>query len=46
MEYVRKNRQGHIEVYDRSGAFILSADSEREAREELYELTLARQGRC
>ena len=26
---------GHIHVYDKNGAFLFSADSEREAREEL-----------
>ena len=26
---------GHIQVYDISGAFLFSADTEREAREEL-----------
>ena len=26
---------GHIQVYDGNGAFLFSADSEREAREEL-----------
>jgi len=31
MRYVR----GHIQVYDNSGKFLFSADSEREAREEL-----------
>lgn len=46
MEYVLKRRQGHIEVYDQSGAFVFSADSEREAREELRELLSARAGRC
>ncbi len=28
---------GHIQVYDREGNFLFSADSEREAREELAE---------
>ena len=31
IRYVR----GHIQVYDVNGAFLFSADSEREAREEL-----------
>ena len=31
MQYVR----GHIQVYDNMGNFLFSADSEREAREEL-----------
>ncbi len=33
MEYV----YGHIQVYDYKGCFLFSADSEREAREELEE---------
>ena len=28
---------GHIQVYDHNGAFLFSADSEREVREELEE---------
>lgn len=32
-QYVR----GHIQVYDVNGKFLFSADSEREAREELME---------
>ena len=28
---------GHVQVYDHKGAFLFSADSEREAREELME---------
>lgn len=28
---------GHIQVYDNSGKFLFSADSEREVREELEE---------
>ena len=31
MRYV----QGHVQVYDRDGRFLFSADNEREAREEL-----------
>ena len=31
IKYVR----GHVQVYDRNGVFLFSADSEREAREEL-----------
>lgn len=27
--------QGHVMVYDRNGKFLFSADTEREAREEL-----------
>ena len=33
IRYVR----GHIQVYDNRGNFLFSADSEREAREELKE---------
>ena len=33
IKYVR----GHVQVYDRNGRFLFSADSEREAREELDE---------
>lgn len=29
--------RGHIQVYDVNGKFLFSADSEREAREELKE---------
>ena len=29
--------RGHIQVYDYQGTFLFSADSEREAREELKE---------
>ena len=32
-----KNVYGHIQVYDQKGVFLFSADSEREAREELEE---------
>lgn len=31
VKYVR----GHIQVYDRNGTFLFSADTEQEAREEL-----------
>ena len=31
IQYVR----GHVQVYDRDGVFLFSADNEREAREEL-----------
>lgn len=30
-----RNIRGHIQVYDAKGNFLFSADSEREAREEL-----------
>ena len=29
------NTRGHIQVYDLNGKFLFSADSEREAREEM-----------
>ena len=32
-----RNVRGHIQVYDRNGNFLFSADNEREAREELAE---------
>ena len=35
--YQIKNIKGHIQVYDYEGKFLFSADSEREAREELKE---------
>ena len=30
-----KNVHGHIQVYDHTGVFLFSADSEREVREEM-----------
>ena len=33
--YQMRNVHGHIQVYDYQGNFLFSADSEREAREEL-----------
>ncbi len=33
--YSMKHINGHIQVYDRQGRFLFSADTEREAREEL-----------
>ena len=33
--YSIKYVHGHVQVYDRNGVFLFSADSEREAREEL-----------
>lgn len=33
IQYVR----GHVQVYDRGGRFLFSADTEQEAREELEE---------
>ncbi len=35
--YTICNVHGHIQVYDMEGAFLFSADSEKEAREELAE---------
>ena len=35
MDYVIKMVNGHVEVYDQAGRFRFSADSEREALEEL-----------
>ena len=35
--YQMRNVRGHIQVYDYKGNFLFSADSEREAREELME---------
>ena len=33
--YTVKSVGGHIQVYDGNGTFLFSADTEREAREEL-----------
>lgn len=33
--FTMKEIYGHIQVYDQRGNFLFSADSEREAREEL-----------
>ena len=33
--YSIRNVHGHIQVYDWSGKFLFSADTEKEAREEL-----------
>ncbi len=33
--YQIQNVRGHIQVYDQNGKFLFSADTEREAREEL-----------
>ena len=35
--YTIRNVHGHIQVYDCRGNFLFSADSEREAREELMD---------
>jgi hypothetical protein len=37
-----RNVHGHIQVYDRNGNFLFSADNEREAREELREYAKSR----
>ncbi len=38
MEYILKNVNGHVEVYDKNGNFQFSADNEREALEDLAEV--------
>lgn len=38
MEYQIRWVRGHVEVYDAAGRFRFSADSEREAQEEIAEL--------
>ena len=35
MEYEIRFVRGHVEVYDAAGRFLFSADTEREAMEEL-----------
>ena len=35
--YAMRNVNGHIQVYNECGQFLFSADSEREAREEILE---------
>ena len=35
--YSIRNVNGHIQVYDVRGVFLFSADTEREAREEIKE---------
>ena len=35
--YQIRNIRGHFQVYDYSGNFLFSADSEREVREELMD---------
>ncbi len=32
MQYVMKYRDGHVEVYSKSGIFLFSADTQTEAR--------------
>lgn len=36
MEVIMKYVKGHVEVYDRQGRFLFSADTEQEAQEELF----------
>ena len=36
--YAIRNVNGHIHVYNDQGLFLFSADTEREAREELREM--------
>lgn len=36
--YSMRYIQGHVQVYDQKGRFLFSADTEREAREELEAL--------
>ena len=36
-----RNVYGHVDVYTREGEFLFSADTEREAREELREMGAA-----
>lgn len=36
--YSIRNVHGHVQVYDQSGRFLFSADSEKEAWEELEEI--------
>ncbi len=35
MDYILRDVGGHVEVYTRSGKFLFSADTAREAMEEL-----------
>ena len=35
MRYEMRFVRGHVEVYDKDGRFVFSADNEREAEEEL-----------
>ena len=41
MEYTMKWVRGHVEVYDRAGRFLFSADSEAEAYHELEDAAAA-----
>lgn len=39
MRFHIKAIRGHVEVYDETGRFLFSADTEREAEEDLTELS-------
>ena len=39
MRYEMRFVRGHVEVYDKDGRFVFSADNEREAEEDLAMLT-------
>lgn len=41
MDYKMKNVGGHVEVYDKEGNFLFSADTEAEAITELREMKAA-----
>lgn len=41
MEYSFRYVKGHVEVYDSQGKFLFSADTSREAEEELESMTAA-----
>lgn len=41
MKYQIRYKAGHVEVLDEYGAFLFSADNEREAREELNNIEAA-----
>ncbi len=41
MDYKMKNVGGHVEVYDKEGNFLFSADTEAEAMTELREMKAA-----
>ena len=41
MDYRFKYVNGHVEVYDRLGRFLFSADTNQEALEELESMTAA-----
>lgn len=41
MEYTIEWVRGHVEVFDRAGAFLFSADTEQEALADLHDLEAA-----